>query len=54
MKFIHACKELLRDVLRDRTLTLEQYILSRNPQNTFHVEQLEREYYAKRQAGSMV
>jgi len=54
MKFIHAFKTLLRDVLRDRTTTLEQYILAHNPQTALHVEQLEREYYARLRRGSMV
>jgi hypothetical protein len=54
MKFIHACKDFLRDVLRDRTSSLEEYIVSRNPQSPLHVEQLEREYYAKLNRGRMV
>jgi hypothetical protein len=54
MKFIHACKDFLRDVLRDRTTTLEEFILANNPQTALQVEQLEREYYAKLRRGSMV
>jgi hypothetical protein len=54
MKFIHACKDFLRDVLRDRTTTLEEYVNSKNPQTALQVEQLEREYYAKLRRGSMV
>jgi len=54
MNFLLACKELFRDVFRDRTTTLEQFIKSRNPQTANQVEQLEREYYAKRQRGTMV
>lgn len=54
MNFLLACKEFVRDVFRDRTTTLEQFILSRNPQTPFHVEQLEKEYYAKRQRETMV
>jgi hypothetical protein len=54
MKFLHTFKTFLRDVLRDRSTTLEQYILARNPQTPLHVEQLEREYYAKLRRGSMV
>lgn len=54
MTFLHACKAFLRDVLRDRTETLEQYIVSRNPQTPMHVEQLEREYYARQLRGRMI
>lgn len=54
MKFLHAFKSFLYDVLRDRTCSLEEYINARNPQSQFHVEQLEREYLAKLQRGSMV
>jgi hypothetical protein len=54
MNYLHAFKSFIRDVLRDRTSSLEEYINARNPQTPFHVEQLEREYYAKLQRGSMV
>jgi len=46
MKFLHVFKSFFSNVLRDRTTTLEQYILARNPQTSTHVEQLEREYHA--------
>lgn len=54
MKFIHACKDFLRNVLRDRTTTLEEYILSKNPQTPHHVEQIEREWNAMQQRGRMI
>ena len=37
----------IRYFFRDRSSTLEEYILSRNPQTPHHVEQLEREYHMK-------
>lgn len=54
MNFLHAFKTFICNVLRDRTSTLEEYINARNPQSPFHVEQLEREYHAKKQRGSMI
>ena len=54
MNFLVAFKEFFSDVFRDRTTTLEQFIKSRNPQTPSQVEQLEREFYAKRQRGTMV
>ena len=54
MKFLHAFKNFLRDVLRDRNTGLEQYIRSRNPQSAHHVEQLEREYNALMQRRGMI
>lgn len=54
MTFLHAFKNFLRDVLRDRSTTLEEYIVSKNPQTPFHVEQLEREWNAKQQRGRMI
>ena len=54
MRFIHACKQFLCDVLRDRTTGLEEYIRSRNPQSVEHVEQLEREYTALTQRRGMI
>lgn len=54
MKLLHACKTFLHYVLRDRSQTLEQYIVANNPQNTMHVEQLERQYYARALRGRMV
>ena len=54
MKFLHAFKTFVRDVLRERNSTLEQYIRSRNPQSAHHVEQLEREYTARMQRRGML
>lgn len=42
------------DLFRDRSLTLEQYIVRNNPQNASQVEALEREYYAKLRMRSLV
>ena len=44
---LQVLKQFFVYVLRDRSQTLEQYILSHNPQNEMHVEQLERQYYAR-------
>jgi hypothetical protein len=54
MKFLSAFKSLIGNVLRDRTTTLEEYILAHDPQSPLHVEQLEREYYAYLRRGGMV
>jgi hypothetical protein len=54
MKYLHAFKKFISNVLRDRNTTLEQYIRSRNPQSAFHVEQLEREYNARMQRRGMI
>lgn len=54
MKFLAACKSFLGHVFRDRTTTLEQFILANNPQNTMQVEQLERMYYAREQRKQMI
>jgi hypothetical protein len=47
MKFLVACKAFFRHVFRDRTTTLEEFIVARNPQTTLQVEHLEREFYEK-------
>jgi hypothetical protein len=44
---LEVLKQFFVYVFRDRSQTLEQYILSQNPQNQMHVEQLERQYYAR-------
>ena len=54
MSYLHVFKNFLRDVLRDRNSGLEQYIRSRNPQSSHHVEQLEREYNALMQRRGMI
>lgn len=54
MNFLLACKSFLYDVLRDRTTSLEEFITANKPTSALHVEQLEREYYAKLRKGSMV
>ena len=54
MNLLVAFNTFLRSIFRDRTTTLEEFILINNPQTQFQVEQLEREYYASLQRGSMV
>jgi len=44
---LQALKQFFVYVFRDRSQTLEQYILSHNPQTPMQVEQLERQYYAR-------
>jgi len=54
MRFLHVFKNFIRDVLRDRNSGLEEYIRSRNPQSSTHVEQLEREYASFMQRRGMI
>jgi hypothetical protein len=44
---LHALKQFFVYVFRDRSQTLESYILSHKPQTPMQVEQLERQYYAR-------
>ena len=53
-KLLIACKTLFSVLFRDRNQTLEQYIISNNPQNANQVEALEREFYAKIRMRSLV
>jgi len=41
-------------ILRDRSQTLEQYILANDPQNSSQVEQLEREFTMRNSLGNLV
>jgi hypothetical protein len=41
-------------ILRDRSQTLEQYIIANNPQNTAQVEHLERQYTIRNSLGKLV
>ena len=54
MKLLVAFKQFISTLFRDRNQTLEQYIVSNNPQNSTQVEALEREYYAKIRMRSLV
>jgi hypothetical protein len=54
MKLLIAFKEFLSTLFKDRNQTLEQYIVSNNPQNATQVEALEREFYAKIRMRSLV
>lgn len=54
MKLLVAFKNLFSVIFKDRNQTLEQYIVSNNPQNATQVEALEREYYAKIRMRSLV
>ena len=51
---LHLIQQFLGNILRDRTQSLEQYILSHNPQTPMHVEQLERQYYARELRNKMI
>jgi len=42
------------NILQDRTQTLEQYIIANKPHSASHVEQLEREYYARKLRSKMM
>ena len=53
-KLLIAFKTLFSVLFRDRNQTLEQYIVSNNPQNNAQVEALEREFYAKLRMRSLV
>jgi hypothetical protein len=53
-KLLIAFKHLFSVIFKDRSQTLEQYIVSNNPQNSTQVEALEREYYAKIRMRSLV
>jgi hypothetical protein len=44
---LQALKQFFVYVFRDRSQTLEEYILAHDPQTPMHVEQLERQYYAR-------
>jgi hypothetical protein len=54
IKLLLAFKEFFSELFRDRTTTLEQYIVRNNPQNATQVEALEREYYARIRMRSLV
>ena len=54
MKLLLACKDFFLDLFKDRTTTLEQYIVRNTPQNATQVEALEREYYARIRMRSLV
>jgi hypothetical protein len=54
MKLLIAFKTLFSVIFKDRNQTLEQYIISNNPQNNVQVEALEREFYAKIRMRSLV
>jgi hypothetical protein len=51
---LQAIKQFFVYVLRDRSQTLEEYILAHDPQTPMHVEQLERQYYAKALRNKMI
>jgi hypothetical protein len=51
---LQVLKQFFVYVFRDRSQTLEQYILSQNPQTQMQVEQLERQYYARVSRNRMV
>jgi hypothetical protein len=44
---LQTLKQFFVYVFRDRSQTLEDYILAHDPQSPLHVEQLERQYYAR-------
>lgn len=50
---LQAIKQFFVYVLRDRTQTLEEYILSHDPQTPMQVEHLERQYYARASRNKM-
>jgi hypothetical protein len=54
IKLLKNFNTFLSELFRDRNQTLEQYIVSNNPQNSSQVEALEREYYAKIRMRSLV
>jgi hypothetical protein len=41
-------------ILRDRTQTLEQYIIANNPQDSAQVEHLERQYSMRNSLGRLI
>jgi len=54
MTLLKNFSQFFVDIFRDRNVTLEQYIISNNPQNNAQVEALEREFYAKLRMRSLV
>jgi hypothetical protein len=51
---LQALKQFFVYVFRDRTQSLEEYILAHNPQTSLHVEQLEQQYYARMGRNRMI
>jgi hypothetical protein len=51
---LQALKQFFVYVFRDRSQTLQEYILDNNPQTQMHVEQLERQYYARAFRNKMI
>jgi hypothetical protein len=51
---LQTLKQFFVYVFRDRSQTLEEYILAHDPQTPMHVEQLERQYYAKALRNKMI
>lgn len=51
---LQALKQFFVYVFRDRSQSLQEYILANNPQTAMHVEQLERQYYARALKNKMI
>jgi hypothetical protein len=51
---LNSLSSIVSFILRDRSQTLEQYILANDPQNSSQVEQLEREYTMRNSLGRFV
>jgi hypothetical protein len=54
MLLLKNFKDFVSTLFTDRNQTLEDYIISNNPQNAAQVEALEREFYAKIRMRSLV
>ena len=51
---LNSLSNVVSFILRDRTQTLEQYIIANNPQDSSQVEHLERQYSMRNSLGRLV
>ena len=51
---LNSLSNIVSFILRDRSESLEQYIVANDPQNTAQVEHLERQYTMRNSLGRLV
>jgi hypothetical protein len=51
---LRALSSVVSFILRDRSQTLEQYIVAHNPQDSAQVEELERRYNMRNSLGKLI
>ena len=51
---LNSLSNVVSFILRDRTQTLEQYIIANNPQDAAEVEYLERQYSMRNSLGRLI